>query len=474
MAINSKKILIFINYNIQLPIIMKTELEHINNSKVWSIELNNDSIIIQFGKKGYKLQTKKITFSSVDVAKDEYHKRINEKNRNGYKENFNSQPIEMINPILKSLVELAHEYCDWYDEESIYVDFSSIEEKVIKLQNENPLHFLKSGIIEKTITITLKNTLLKLINNFAEKRPIDYHPNTDKKVRDIVHPSIYPLILDTKLSNKTIDFWKRPYEDSKFQWLPSEFKIDSNGKCTIESYINNLPVTETELYKTIANAFEFVLPYFENIWSYTNVLELYDGDHNNYSDKTYKHISLRNKNLQVITKIVRVKLKAQEVLEGAWHVEGMSHENIVAAASITLDQGANFDAELAFKRIYTSDEAEHLLYNVPQNPSSEIDKFLNSFHVPLGKVKINNGSVILFPNSHIHRVDMKNNGTKEQSRTILVFWLVNPDFKIKSTKDIIQQNYDINKAYENRLELMKERTFYKQTFNQRDLNLCEH
>jgi hypothetical protein len=69
---------------------------------------------------------------------------------------------------------------------------------------------------------------------------------------------------------------------------------------------------------------------------------------------------------------------------------------------------------------------------------------------------------------------MKNNGTKEQSRTILVFWLVNPDFTIKSTKDIIQQDYDINKAYENRLELMKERTFYKQTFNQRDLNLCEH
>lgn len=455
---------------------MKTELEHINNSKVWSIELNNDSIIIKFGKKGYKLQTKKITFSSLDVAKDEYYKRINEKNRNDYKENFNGQAIEMINPILKSLVELAHEHSEWYNEsdDDYYVDFSSIEEKVIKLQNEEPSHFLKSGIIERTISTILKNNLLKLINNFAEKRPIDYHPNTNKKVRDIVHPSIYPLILDTKLSNKTIDFWKRPYEDSKFQWLPSEFKIKSNGKCIIESYINNLPVTETELYKTIATAFEFVLPYFENIWSYTNALKLYDGDHDSYFDRAYKHISLRNKNLQVITKIVRIKLKAKEELEGAWHVEGMSHENIVAAASITLDQGADFDAELAFKRIYTSDEAEHLLYNVPQNPSSEIDKFFNSFHVPLGKVKINNGSVILFPNSHIHRVDMKNNGTKEQSRTILVFWLVNPDFPIKSTKDIIQQDYDINKAYENRLELMKERTFYKQTFNQRDLNLCEH
>ena len=69
---------------------------------------------------------------------------------------------------------------------------------------------------------------------------------------------------------------------------------------------------------------------------------------------------------------------------------------------------------------------------------------------------------------------MINKGSSEVSRTIIVFWLINPNIKIISTKDIAQQDYDIKKAYKNRLELMKERTYYKQTFNQRELNLCEH
>jgi hypothetical protein len=52
--------------------------------------------------------------------------------------------------------------------------------------------------------------------------------------------------------------------------------------------------------------------------------------------------------------------------------------------------------------------------------------------------------------------------------------LINPEIRIKSTNDIEQQNYDIKKAHEIRLKLMEERTFYKNSFNIRDLNLCEH
>jgi hypothetical protein len=59
-------------------------------------------------------------------------------------------------------------------------------------------------------------------------------------------------------------------------------------------------------------------------------------------------------------------------------------------------------------------------------------------------------------------------------RTIIVFWLINPDIKITSTKNIKQQAYKLETAHNIRLELMKERTYYKQSFNQRELNLCEH
>jgi len=69
---------------------------------------------------------------------------------------------------------------------------------------------------------------------------------------------------------------------------------------------------------------------------------------------------------------------------------------------------------------------------------------------------------------------MKTSSKLEQSRTIIVFWLINSNIRITSTKDIKQQNYSLLKAHEIRLNLMKERTYHKQTFNQRELNLCEH
>jgi predicted 2-oxoglutarate/Fe(II)-dependent dioxygenase YbiX len=159
---------------------------------------------------------------------------------------------------------------------------------------------------------------------------------------------------------------------------------------------------------------------------------------------------------------------------GAWHVEGMSHENIVATATCTLKQDKDFDTKLYFKRFYSSEEVESIVTGMPQDPPAGLSNLLHDTLVPLGKVKINEGTIVVFPNSHIHKVDMTSFSKTEQTRTIIVFWLINPDIRITSTKDIPQQKYSISTAYKNRLELMKERTFYKQTFNQRELNLCEH
>jgi len=251
--------------------------------------------------------------------------------------------------------------------------------------------------------------------------------------------------------------------------LPSEFNIDENGKCKIKTYINNLPKSEKKLYNNIEKLFEFVLPRFENIWSYINCTNITQDD-----STDFKFISLRNRNLQVITKIVEISLQ-DETLEGVWHVEGMSHENIVATASCTIDQSDNFDSVLYFKRIYTILEEEELLYNMPQNLYHEFDNKLNEESVPLGKYNINKGCLIVFPNSHIHKINnsvlTKNINGK---RRVIVFWLINPNIIIKSTKDIKQQKYNINKAHKHRLELMKERSYYKNNFNVRTLNLCEH
>jgi len=341
------------------------------------------------------------------------------------------------------------------------------QEKIEQIQNSKIMSFNQSGIITKKLNIDLKNKLLENINLFSNKQIPDYHPGSDNKVQDIIHPSLYPLQINlNKEFNSDIvqDYWNRPYEDSKYQWLPSEFGIDQDGKCNIESYINNLPFTleNAELYKSIQELFEYTLTEFEKVW--------FKAQQDNSTN-----ISLRNRKLQVITKIVKISL-IDDNLIGAWHVEGMSHENIIATASCTLEQDTELNAELFFKRTYTEGEAESLTFNTHQNPSTELVELLNKTYIPLGKVQITEDDLIVFPNSHIHKVDMKiNENTKcIKSRTILVFWLINPDIRITSTKDIEQQDYDINQAYINRLELMKERTLHKQSFNQRELNLCEH
>jgi predicted DNA-binding WGR domain protein len=487
--------------------VIKKELQflyNIDHIKVWIIILDNKKITINFGKKNTKLQKKVIIFESNKFAQEEYNKRIEEKIKKGYVEitNKNIFKIENINEYINFLLKISYKYCDYrevlykknpyeynyYNNEEKYEKFlnkcmeefhnknkKSIEKQILFIQNKNIKPFNQSGVIISNIPKNIKNSVLKSINNFSDKSIIDYHPNSNNKVRDIVHPSLYPLITNIKKTKEKTDYWGRTYENSKYQWLPSEFSIDKDGKCKIDSYINNLPITETEIYNNIEKLFEFILPQFENIWSYIKAIKLYSGDILGATkDIAYKQLFLKNRKLQIITKIVKIELNNKDSLEGAWHVEGMSHENIVATASCTLEQDKNFDAKLMFKRKYTINEAFKILLGTCQNPPNELDKLLNEGTVPLGKSNIKDGSLIIFPNSHIHKIDMESKNKSKQTRTIIVFWLINPDIKIKSTKDIKQQNYNIKEAYKTRLKLMEERTLYKNSFNIRDLNLCEH
>ena len=299
---------------------MKVDLEYIydtNNAKVWSIELNKNIITIKFGKKGSILRIIKSTFKTEKEAVTEYNKKINEKTNKGYDKikkntskkinNQNELKIVVINPFLEYLNTVAKKYGIY--QENLYdkmhddnnfddklindklekfheSNIDTINKNILKIQNKKTLPFIKSGIIVKNLNKNLKNNLLQSINEFSKKISVDYHPNTDNKVRDIVHPSLYPLILKKKLSNKVLDFWNRPYENSSFQWLPSEFKIDTNGKCKIESYINNIPITELKLYEDIEKIFDTILPEFENSWSYTNSLKLYDNNADYYKNKS--------------------------------------------------------------------------------------------------------------------------------------------------------------------------------------------
>ena len=80
-----------------------------------------------------------------------------------------------------------------------------------------------------------------------------------------------------QLKKKEEQIWNRPYERSKFQWLPSEFLIE-NGKSKIDSYINNLPLSEKKLYNNIQELFNSLIPQFEKMWAYIKNKNLYNED----------------------------------------------------------------------------------------------------------------------------------------------------------------------------------------------------
>ncbi|KAH6891805.1 hypothetical protein BKA70DRAFT_1326180 [Coprinopsis sp. MPI-PUGE-AT-0042] len=142
----------------------------------------------------------------------------------------------------------------------------------------------------------------------------DWHPGSDGKVLDLVHPSLFPLIygrtkvlpVGAKVTSlqaqdcvkrcgegvairppkrpKTYGFGE-PEEaySTKFQWLPCEVDI-SGEKARILSYINNLhPEVHPELYSIIEDIITAAIP----LWEQT-LAGLVDEDYrNNRMSRTY-------------------------------------------------------------------------------------------------------------------------------------------------------------------------------------------
>ena len=187
------------------------------------------------------------------------------------------------------------------------------------------------------------------IDEVAKKTTADFHPKSNDIVRDLVHPALYPFIKeiskvkkDAKLPTEPTeeeakDFWGRAYEDSKFQWLPTPFKITSERKCKIQEYINNLDQSVfPALYQDLEHLFEIFLPYFEEVWSYSKAVKFFDGEDDDDDSENgeipplaKEAVSFTGQELQIIVKIVEYRLQTDQAYEGVWHAEGMSHENIV-------------------------------------------------------------------------------------------------------------------------------------------------
>ena len=324
----------------------------------------------------------------------------------------------------------------------------------------------------------------------------DYHPRSKRVIRDIVHPALFPFIRGVspfvpspELSEVprplegAKDMWGRPYERSLYQWLPTPFVIDHAGNCKIDTYINNLDRAKyRDLYTDLERLFEVFLPHFEAVVGFARrfVASMNDGDaHGHCTGEAVPPVSLTGQTLQVITKIVDYELWKGRVHSGVWHVEGMSHEHIIAtgvyiAARSPCVQGGS----LLFQRPFTPYEAT--MVNEAGNRNRgwlpELEEILRGDLVPVGHLPTPAGRLLVFPNSHVHKVSDVRAVGDNGKRRIVVFWLVDPDWRLVSTKEVPPQQGVMSRtdAKQHRLALMRHRRFHKQSRNVRVIELCEH
>ena len=109
----------------------------------------------------------------------------------------------------------------------------------------------------------------------------DWHPGSNGLVLNLVHPSLYPIVYGRTVGklpgSDTVTILGFPglegadpsFVSKRFQWLPSDFSVDSHGKVTLISpYINNVhPTHHKELYSVIPEILQYALPMFERVLS---------------------------------------------------------------------------------------------------------------------------------------------------------------------------------------------------------------
>ena len=118
-----------------------------------------------------------------------------------------------------------------------------------------------------------------------------------------------------------------------------------------------------------------------------------------------------------------------------------------------------------------------MFWNIPQCRSDAMNDMVDEGAVPIGSLATPAGRLFVFSNSHIHKLaTMQAVGTQTAHRDVIVFWLVDPERPIVSTREVRPQQGTMSRknAERFRLQLMKERTFHKQSLNERAVSLCEH
>ncbi|KAJ6588743.1 hypothetical protein B0H19DRAFT_1057870 [Mycena capillaripes] len=135
-------------------------------------------------------------------------------------------------------------------------------------------------ISDDLVPVSLHRELVSHLDALAMREPLGLHPGSHGKVQDLIHPSLYPLVLgesrvgdasksEALPSSFSTEVVIGQYDhtfSSRYAWIPSIFNVSENGDDVhIESYINGLGPRERfpQLYRLIEKVFLLVLPHFK-------------------------------------------------------------------------------------------------------------------------------------------------------------------------------------------------------------------
>ncbi|KAL5035229.1 hypothetical protein RTP6_7746 [Batrachochytrium dendrobatidis] len=299
------------------------------------------------------------------------------------------------------------------------------------------------------------------------------------------------ILLSTRLVSDTPIIEGNPkFISCKFQWLPSEFRVEQDGSVTINSYINNLnPIWHRDMYKCIAKIFKCFVPMFESLFrtmdpmfKYIDICNRTKGyeppsqsDHDDMQPDTRvirpvyvptlpehfeskyelaKPVSLRGRNLQVIVKLTNIQLTPSKPKynEGNWHIEGPTNESIVATGLYYYDVENITTPKLDFREAvdcFDYQGASDMYWKDVCDIDQESPR--NQY---IGSLELPNGRCVVYPNRYQHKEQSFElaDPTQPGHCKILTFFVVNPACRIVSTAHVAPQqpqwyNSSLDKAH---------------------------
>ncbi|THY69435.1 hypothetical protein D6C87_08037 [Aureobasidium pullulans] len=166
--------------------------------------------------------------------------------------------------------------------------------------------------------------------------------------------------------------------------------------------------------------------------------------------------SFRQKGLQVIVKIDRIELDSNEPrFSGSdWHVEGLHNEHIVANSVYVLEERNTSEPRIEFRQEtrldpddfdYNEYDLEALLkvFDVPYRQHILEQGFAPPSLQRLGSVSLPTGRLLAWPNVLHHRITPFElvDKTKSGQRSFLTLSLVDPSYRVCSTRNVPPQDH---------------------------------